>query len=444
MGFRNLRIRSRLITTVSLLVLMAACVFMFLMSAGNIITREQVDALGFPVICIDTEANKAIKSKEKYVKASFSIGGGKSLDCKIRGHGNSTWNNIFTQKKPYLVKLDREESLLGMDRSRKWLLIANSFDRSMLRNAYVEYLSHNVWNSMKWNPQSRFVSLYLNRKFMGLYCLSEKVEISDNRIEFEGEGFLAEVDSHKGRPYSFWCPGVKAQFNIRQPDSLSQEKYESYARIIQDFSASLLKDDFRGRDGWMKFCNVESFVDWYLISEFSKNYDANFFNSVFMNYDYGTKKLSMGPVWDHDIAFGNNQKAASDVLLPVEFNLKAGYDMEANNNSAMDYDGFLINQFSWFRILFTDEEFVSLVKERWAQRRPELEKSIVWLEEQGRLLDDAGELNNRVWHVLGSDLWPRAPGFKSRTTYASEVDFLLEWTRGRMKFLDSMFLDSRQ
>ena len=444
MGFRNLRIRSRLITTVSLLVLMAACVFMFLMSAGNIITREQVDALGFPVICIDTEANKAIKSKEKYVKASFSIDGGKSLDCKIRGHGNSTWNNIFTQKKPYLVKLDREESLLGMDKSRKWLLIANAFDRSMLRNAYVEYLSHNVWNSMKWNPQSRFVSLYLNRKFMGLYCLSEKVEISDNRIEFEDEGFLAEVDSHKGRPYSFWCPGVKAQFNIRQPDSLSQEKYESYARIIQDFSASLLKDDFRGRDGWMKWCNVESFVDWYLISEFSKNYDANFFNSVFMNYDYGTKKLSMGPVWDHDIAFGNNQKAASDVLLPVEFNLKAGYDMEANNNSAMNYDGFLINQFSWFRILFTDEEFVSLVKERWAQRRPELEKSIVWLEEQGRLLDDAGELNNRVWHVLGSDLWPRAPGFKSRTTYSSEVDFLLEWTRGRMKFLDSMFLDSRQ
>ena len=163
-----------------------------------------------------------------------------------------------------------------------------------------------------------------------------------------------------------------------------------------------------------------------------------------MNYDYGTKKLSMGPVWDHDIAFGNNQKAASDVLLPIEFNLKAGYDMEANNNSAMDYDGFLINQFSWFRILFTDEEFVSLVKERWAQRRPELEKSILWLEEQGRLLDDAGELNNRVWHVLGSDLWPRASGFKSRTTYASEVDFLLEWTRGRMKFLDSMFLDSRQ
>lgn len=444
MGFRNLRIRSRLITTVSLLVLMAACVFMFLMSAGNIITREQVDALGFPVICIDTEANKGIKSKEKYVKASFSIDGGKNLDCKIRGHGNSTWNNIFTQKKPYLVKLDREESLLGMDKSRKWLLIANSFDRSMLRNAYVEYLSHNVWNSMKWNPQSRFVSLYLNRKFMGLYCLSEKVEISDNRIEFEGEGFLAEVDSHKGRPYSFWCPGVKAQFNIRQPDSLSQEKYESYARIIQDFSASLLKDDFRGRDGWMKFCNVESFVDWYLISEFSKNYDANFFNSVFMNYDYGTKKLSMGPVWDHDIAFGNNQKAASDVLIPVEFNLKAGYDMEANNNSAMDYDGFLINQFSWYRILFTDEEFVSLVKERWIQRRSELEKSIVWLEEQGRLLDDAGELNNRVWHVLGSDLWPRAPGFKSRTTYSSEVDFLLEWTRGRMKFLDSMFLDSRQ
>lgn len=427
----------------------SASLFAFLVSSSRNVTVAECEKLGIPVLEISTDKLKEIKTKEKYVKASFSLGNSEeqtkiSGKCKVRGHGNSTWKTTFTQKNPYLLKLENPAGLLGMKSARKWILIANACDRSMLRNYYAEYLTHNVWNKMRWNPVSRYVTLFINGKYRGLYSITEKVEVEKNRIEFAGEGFLAEIDSHSGRPYSF-STGSRLRFNIRSPKS-TPENYRKWAEQICSLEKLLYSDKWNGAVGYKKFFDMDSFVDWYLLAEFSKNYDANFYNSVFMNFDYSAGKLFMGPAWDHDIAFGNTAKGSTSPgsygsLLSNNawlqmFNL---FDPAKNSSDASDCEGFLINQSHWYNRMFSDDEFVSLVKRRWAETREPLKKSLEWLRIQGRDLNEAAELNDSVWHIIGSANWPRAPRYRSRKTYKSEVDFLVDWCEKRFEWLDMIF-----
>lgn len=91
--------------------------------------------------------------------------------------------------------------------------------------------------------------------------------------------------------------------------------------------------------------------------------------------------------------------------------------------------------------MFGDDEFVALVKKRWVETRGQLKDSFEWLREQGEFLDEAAELNDSVWHIIGSANWPRAPGYRSRKTYKSEVDFLVDWCEKRFEWFDMIFME---
>ena len=431
--------------SLSLLLLSLGAVFAFVTSAKQNVTVEQCEKLGFPVLLIETDKNSPIKRKDKYVKASYRFGEF-SGRCKIRGHGNSTWKTPLTQKKPYLLKLDDPRPLAGFPSSQKWILMANALDRSMLRNYYAEHLAHTVWDRMPWSPSSEFITLFINGKYLGLYGLTEKIDIAENRISFAGKGFLAEIDSHDGRPYSF--RGIDGlNFHIRQPES-SMENYVRWSEKILELEHILYTEN-GGGNNYRQYFDEASFVDWYLLAEFSKNYDAKFYNSVFMTYDYDRQKLFMGPAWDHDIAFGNTAKSStgcangytpllSDSVWISHFH---SFDPEENSTAAKDEKGFLINQDYWYNKLFGDEAFVRAVKDRYRETRPALEESLVWLKAQANRLTEAAELNDSVWHIIGSAVWPRAPGYRNRKTYQSETDYLIQWCENRMHWLDTVFLE---
>ncbi len=441
--FRNFK------THIFVFFLMLLCLlyFVFKLASSNSITFEKCEKLNLPILSIEVDKGKEIKSKEEYLKGRYSLlipGQNretvKNGKCKIRGHGNSTWKTTFTQKKPYLLKTEHAEEMLGLAPARKWILMANPCDRSMLRNFYAEYLTHNVWNKMRWNPSSKYITLFINGKYRGLYGITEKVEVEENRIEFGGEGFLAEIDSHSGRPYSFSSP-TGLRFHIRSPKS-TIKNYEKWAEKICSLENLLYSEEWKGRDGYKKYFDLDSFVDWYLLAEYSKNYDANFYNSVFMNYDYSTDKLCMGPAWDHDIGFGNTAKESmsSGNSWNEQKDFLPFFNPKENSTAAKNYEGFLINQNAWYERLFQDKEFVELVQSRWLETRQALNQSLNFLREQGELLNEAAEMNDSVWHLLGSKIWPRAPGYKTRKTYRSEVEFFADWCEKRINWLDSVFV----
>ncbi|MBR1539168.1 MAG: CotH kinase family protein, partial [Bacteroidales bacterium] len=127
------------------------------------VTRGVYVDTGLPVLYVNTEDGRAVTSKEDYLKAEMFLLGadGKpaasAADCSIRGRGNTTWE---WPKKPYLLKLDKKASLLGMPAHKRWVLLANFMDRTLMRNLVAMRVSS--MTSLAWTPRCRSVELVLN------------------------------------------------------------------------------------------------------------------------------------------------------------------------------------------------------------------------------------------------------------------------------------------
>lgn len=82
-------------------------------------------------------------------------------ECNIKVRGNTT---AGATKKPWNIKLSGKKSVLGMDKGKKWCLLANSFDKSLMRNSLVYDLG--LQNGVTYSSQSRFVDVYINGTYL--------------------------------------------------------------------------------------------------------------------------------------------------------------------------------------------------------------------------------------------------------------------------------------
>ena len=120
---------------------------------------------------------------------------------KMKGRGNATWSAKST-KNPYNINLDKKAGLLGMAKSKKWCLLANSGDSTLLKNQitydFAEYIG------IKYQVVCKPVDLYVNQQYLGSYMLAEKVEIGSERINIsdindDAEAANPEIDPETGK-----------------------------------------------------------------------------------------------------------------------------------------------------------------------------------------------------------------------------------------------------
>ncbi len=391
----------------------------FFVSAECAVTPATLSAAGggsFPILYVDTYGGRQVKSREKYVDARFELAGAEG-GCKIRGRGNTTWVTREHTKKPYLLKLDDAQPLLGLPAARKWLLIANSADKTLLRNHYGSYLSAAVWNRAGWIPEERFVSVFLNGRYMGVYTIMEKIEAAPGRVELSEGSFLGVFNSRLNKEFNFRTERG-APVSIRMKGCADGE-YEAMRRIVQHAEDVIFSDCFRDEtDGYASVIDTDSFVDWYLVNEFAKNHDARFQASCWFYYDAPSRKIFMTSPYDFDIAFGNI----------------SWHECERP-------EGLWVCAYRWYQRLFEDEAFAGKVAARWFERRGALEESLAWLSGQARLLKPEAELNDAVWHNIGHRRWPHAPGWRKRRTYDSEVAYMTDFIGRRAAWLDGAFAE---
>lgn len=361
---------------------------------------------------IDTMAGKKINSKTNYVTAMYEAEEF-SGSCKIRGHGNTTWQTRELYKRPYLLKLNKSAPLFGMKQSKKWILMANTADKTSLRNEYAYFLAKNVWNRMKWTPDARFAAVFINGKFNGLYQVTEKVE--HEKLSLPEGSFLATVNSRLNKEWNFRTQrGTKISIRMEQK---SEAEYKKMEQIIQNAEDVIFSPDFKSAEkGWQSVIDEDSFVDWYLINEFTKNHDAKFQASCYFYYDSQAKKIFMGPLWDMDISCGN-----------------------INYDGCQAPEGFWVNKDQWYKRLFEDEYFAEKVAERWNETKQKLISSFDWLENESKNVKPFVMLNDSVWHNLGRRQWPHAPGWKNRKTYESEVDYMTDFLKKRAQWMSNEY-----
>ncbi|MGB0930611.1 MAG: CotH kinase family protein, partial [Chitinophagales bacterium] len=272
---------------------------------------------GLPIMYINTENGAAIASKDEYVEGNIDFFGAKnaesfsSNDIKIRGRGNSSW--ALFPKKSYQIKFDDKMEIMGMPKDKRWVLLSNYSDKTMLRNKIS--LDLGQISSLDWTPQSEFVELFLNGHYRGTYLLTQKVEETSNRVDITNDGFLLEVDQlDRLNEEDVYFQSDLLLFNIQAPDvEWEDSEYLYIKEYINEIEDVLYSETFNDPiNGYTKYIDVDSFVDWYLINEITKNNDAVFAASVFMNHIPG-EKLKMGPIWDFDIALGNIYYNNNDV-----------------------------------------------------------------------------------------------------------------------------------
>ena len=151
-----------------------------------------------PILYVDT-VGVEINSKEDYVEGSISIIGSDGLNLsstkmKIKGRGNSTWwQGGIWGKKPYQIKFNEKTDVLNMSKDKKWVLLAEISDISLSRNKIARELS-NI-SRFDYVPQAKYIELYINDEYVGIYLVGQKVEESLNRLNIGDNGYLVEIDT---------------------------------------------------------------------------------------------------------------------------------------------------------------------------------------------------------------------------------------------------------
>ena len=218
------------------------------------------------------EINAGDKSTKYYGnEVTFLIGDEKLSfsDVEIKGRGNSTWD---TDKKPYQIKLPTKVDIWDAGREKKWLLLANKFDSTHLRNDAALYLMGMLESD--YAPEGNFVELYVDSEYIGLYYLTEKTEIGKNRINLKDEnGILVEIENLHGEGETCYETRMRNCLIVKDLVVDDNEKV-AMEEFLESFNALELAAAQGDYDKVMELADVESLAKYYLTSEFSVNPDA--------------------------------------------------------------------------------------------------------------------------------------------------------------------------
>ena len=389
------------------------------------------DFTGLPILYVDTEGSE-INSKEDYVEGSVSIIGSNdfpdlsSAEMKIKGRGNSTWwqggiGRPDNMKKPFQIKFGDKTKVLNMPKDKKWVLLAEISDISLIRNKIVREIAN--MGSFDYVPQAEYTELFINNKHAGTYLIGQKVEESKNRVNIGDDGYLVEIDTDAhGRieeddvyfRSNVWSSHYKdGVFNIKEPSlDFDSEKFNLIKDHINSFEDALFGDNFKDPDiGYRSFIDLSSFIDWFLVNEISKNQDAASFSSIYFNYIPG-EKIKMGPVWDFDLAFGN-----------------------VNYSNAENPEGFWIKDNLWYKRMFEDPYFKQMVQERFDYYNNNLSLILSKISGFETYLSKSQKKNFELYPSLldpSSEVWPVPARFDNHHSY---VEYLKTWLDTRMAWL---------
>lgn len=370
---------------------------------------------GLPVVFISTN-RVPISDKVNWIDATVSIDGAGKFESvmlenvSIRGRGNSTWTS---PKKPYAIKLNKKTELLGMPKHKRWVLLANYYDKTAMRNK-VGFDLGKQYTDLEYTPRMEYVELFLNDVYLGLYQLGEQIKINENRVNITNDGYLLEVDGKAAAEDIVFKSPLNLTFNIKDPDvEVGGERYNYIKDYIINVENILYSDGFLDKEsGYKKYVDINSFADWYLINEISRNNDAAFFTSCYMNLKPGGK-LKMGPLWDFDLAFGN-----------VNYN--------GNENPL----GFYMTGSLWIKRMFEDPEFVNLVKEKYEKIVANENDIMQNINTTANYLHWSVIENNAKWNTLYHETWPNYAIWGS---YNNEVQYMKNWLNKRMLWLKTEY-----
>jgi hypothetical protein len=374
-----------------------------------------------------------------------------TIAIELRG-SSSQW----FPKKQYGLELkdelanDVSASLLGLPAEEDWILFAPYNDKSLIRDALAYKLGRDMG---RYASRSRFCELVLNGQYMGVYLLLEKIKRDINRVDISNlapdentgdnvtGGYILKIDKATGNGDAGWnspqaplhrAGGQTITFFYEYPsaEDITSQQQQYIQGFMQQFESSLKSSNFDDPvAGYARFIDVDSFIDFLIINEISRNVDG-YRISTFFHKQKVTQggKLVMGPIWDFNLGFGNADYCSG--------NKTTGFAFEFNSICPQDW--WLVP--FWWERLMEDPAFKRKLGFRWFHLRSASfsDDAIQTYLDSIKTSFDAGaqQRNFEKWQVLGTYVWPNA--FVG-DTYEEEINWLKDWIADRSTWLDATF-----
>ncbi len=436
--------------------------FLLFMLLNHALDAQTLTESNLPIVIIDSESNE-IPDEPKIPGTMGIIDNGLGQMNHVddafnhyNGHigietrGNSTQ---LYDKKTYTIELWDEEAneistpLLGMGKEEDWILHAMVLDKTQLRVP----LSFDLFRQMgHYAANYRFVELIVDGGYRGTYILTENIKRDDDRVDIAkldaddiaGDsltgGYILRIDwtwdviqedlfesnynSQGGIP-------MKYQLYYPKPDRIQPEQKEYISNYIHDFESAVFGPGFTSQDGvrYTDYIDLNSFVDFVLINEFTKNSDG-FKLSTYMHKDKDSKggKLTAGPIWDFDQSFGLSTVCSSHVT--------SGWTYLQNQENCEDVGTMPL----WWRVMMEDPIFINRLKCRWEEFRSsflQTDSLFQWMDTQVAFLEEPLGRNFQKWDFIGNNIWIEP--FPIPETYDEEISYMKTWIENRLEWLDA-------
>lgn len=303
--------------------------------------------------------------REEYTEAEIYIidtengnRGDTVSDITIRIRGNSTSS---AEKKPYNIKFTDKTSVLGMREGRKWCLIANHYDKTLIRNKLASDFAA-VCGGVP-PLQSEFCDVYINDKLCGSYLLTQPV--SDGTLELDtknGDFIVERIVVLEGENDFFLRGDAGFVFDTPEKGELSHGERKE----ITDFMKKVDDAVHRGTEQELRnLIDIDSFVSAYLIHELLKDCDIVTGSTYFYRKN---GVLYAGPIWDMDLSMGNVSHYFDQDKYRIYNNVQ-GFGDNGNDSAT----GIWAQQ-EWFASLMERDFFADAVKEKYAALTDEIEE----------------------------------------------------------------------
>ena len=394
--------------------------------AGEGDDKQLVQLTNLPTVYIHTLNDEIPYDKEHEIDCFISViseDGTKLLadSATIRERGN--YSRSFP-KKPYRIKFASKHQVLGSPaKAKKWTLINNYGDKTLMRNQLAFELSRQL--GMPYTPFCAYVDVVLNGDYKGCYQLCDQIEVKKNRVDItemttadnSGEeltgGYLIEADAYAYDEMSMFWSDKGTGVTIKSPkeDSITWEQAEY---IRQQYN--------KMENNWKANLDLNTFLRHFLVGELSGNTDTYW--SMYIYKQRSNDTLYVGPVWDFDLAFENDNRT-----YPI--NSLRDY-IYRTKGSTTGYLKTLVD-----KIVVYNYGAKQQLEELWAAtRRAGLTEAymMAYIDEQVQLLDASQHLNFLRWPIMNEYIHQNPVIWGS---YEAEVDNVKSYLSERFDWMDN-------
>ncbi|MFD1614494.1 CotH kinase family protein [Gelatiniphilus marinus] len=343
-------------------------------------------------IYIETEGAAPIVSKDDYLNAKLTIDGQSkyedrvfefSENARIKGRGNSTW---AWPKKPFKIKLDSKETLVSHKDAlsrllpeKDWVLLADYQDGVHLLNNVAFTIGRML--DMPFTNTIIPVELTLNGNYLGVYGLTEQLEIKTNRVNVGKDGLLLELDQYYDEDWQFRSANYNLPVMVKDPDLDTQAELDAIKSEWNTFEALVASNDFPNNN-YLDFIDGESIAKYFIVNMLTSNQEINHPKSTYL-HKTATGKYTMGPLWDFDWAYG----------------FEGSSRHFSNPNKDLFWTDAKAGTTFFKKLMLTDPKIKVLIKEHWLDfTSNHLDDLMDYIDEHAFIIKGAKARNLNMWN----------------------------------------------